>query len=98
MYLEDWDLCILPTDAEKSVIILLNIFWTGSLCKTMTVMDNNTANEETRRAWEENAAFWDAKMGEGNDFANLLCWPAVRALLDPQAGQRLLAPRLRLTR
>jgi len=56
----------------------------------MTAMDNNTANEETRRAWEANAAFWDTKMGEGNDFANLLCWPAIRALLDPQAGQRIL--------
>jgi ubiquinone/menaquinone biosynthesis C-methylase UbiE len=56
----------------------------------MADMDNNTANEETRRAWEANAAFWDAQMGEGNDFANLLCWPVLRALLDPQPGQRLL--------
>ncbi len=55
-------------------------------------MDNSTrlANEETRRAWDANASFWDAKMGEGNDFANLLCWPILRSLLDPQPGRRIL--------
>jgi len=48
------------------------------------------SNEENRRAWEANAAFWDERMGEGNDFANLLCWPIVRSMLDPQPGQRIL--------
>jgi 2-polyprenyl-3-methyl-5-hydroxy-6-metoxy-1,4-benzoquinol methylase len=49
-----------------------------------------SANEETRRAWDANAAYWDEKMGEGNDFVNLLEWPAVMRLLDPQPGQRIL--------
>lgn len=62
----------------------------GEVCKPMNINDNNTANDETRRAWEANAAFWDAKMGEGNDFANMLCWPTIRTLLDPQPGQRIL--------
>lgn len=54
-------------------------------------MHKNTANNETRRAWEANAAFWDTKMGaDGNDFANVLCWPPVRTLLDPQPGQHIL--------
>lgn len=56
----------------------------------MSINDNNTANDETRRAWEANAAFWDEKMGEGNDFANILCWPVLRTLLDPRPGQRIL--------
>jgi 2-polyprenyl-3-methyl-5-hydroxy-6-metoxy-1,4-benzoquinol methylase len=49
-----------------------------------------SANEETRQAWDANAAYWDEKMGEGNDFVNLLQWPAILRLLDPQPGQRIL--------
>jgi 2-polyprenyl-3-methyl-5-hydroxy-6-metoxy-1,4-benzoquinol methylase len=57
----------------------------------MTQNDNiQQANEETRRAWDANASFWDQKMGEGNDFANQLCWPSILHLLDPQPGQRIL--------
>lgn len=48
------------------------------------------ANDETRSAWEANAAFWDEKMGEGNDFVNILQWPAILRLLDPQPGQCIL--------
>ena len=48
------------------------------------------ANEETRQAWDANAAFWDEKMGEGNDFVNILQWPAILRLLAPQPGQRIL--------
>lgn len=54
-------------------------------------MDKNTANAETRRAWDANAACWDAKMGDqGNDFANVLCWPVLRTLLDPGPGRHIL--------
>ena len=48
------------------------------------------ANQETRQAWDANAAFWDEKIGEGNDFVNLLQWPAILRLLEPQPGQRIL--------
>ena len=51
---------------------------------------NQAANEETRQAWDANAAFWNEKMGEGNDFVNILQWPAILRLLDPQPGQRIL--------
>jgi len=47
-------------------------------------------NEETQRAWEKNAAFWDGRMGEGNDFVELLIWPATERLLDIAPGQRVL--------
>lgn len=56
----------------------------------MTAMDSNTANDETRRAWDANAAFWDERMGEGNDFVNVLQWPAILRLLDPKPGQKIL--------
>ncbi len=57
----------------------------------MTVNDEtHWTNKETRDAWNANAAFWDEKMGEGNDFVNLLQWPAILRLLDPKAGQYIL--------
>ncbi len=56
----------------------------------MTIDNLRKANEETRTAWDANASFWDEKMGEGNDFVNLLQWPAILRLLDPQADQRIL--------
>jgi 2-polyprenyl-3-methyl-5-hydroxy-6-metoxy-1,4-benzoquinol methylase len=56
-------------------------------------------NKETRDAWEANAEVWDKRMGdEGNDFFNVLCWPALASLLDasttlsagPQPDSRIL--------
>jgi SAM-dependent methyltransferase len=52
--------------------------------------DIKHANEETRAAWDSNAAFWNEKMGEGNDFVNTLLWPAILRLLDPLPGQHIL--------
>ncbi len=47
-------------------------------------------NIQAKAAWETNAAFWDERMGEGNDFFNILLWPAVEKLLRPAPGERLL--------
>ena len=48
------------------------------------------ANEETRQAWNENAAFWDERMGEGNDFVEVLTWPPTERMLELQPGDRVL--------
>lgn len=48
------------------------------------------ANLETREVWDANAAYWDEYMGEGNDFVELLCWPAIERLLDPHPGDHIL--------
>jgi len=48
------------------------------------------ANERTRRAWEANAAFWDQRMGEGNDWMDMLVWPATLQLLGPCSGEAVL--------
>lgn len=48
------------------------------------------AHEETRAAWEANAAFWDQQMGEGNDFVEVLIWPPTKRLIEVQSGQRVL--------
>jgi SAM-dependent methyltransferase len=52
--------------------------------------DLQRANEEARSAWNENAAFWDGRMGEGNDFVEVLIWPATERLLELRPGERVL--------
>jgi 2-polyprenyl-3-methyl-5-hydroxy-6-metoxy-1,4-benzoquinol methylase len=47
-------------------------------------------NTQAKDAWDRNAEFWNERMGEGNDFFNILLWPAVERLLKPQPGERLL--------
>ena len=56
----------------------------------MTSQEIEQANQEAREAWDRNAAFWDERMGEGNDFVNVLIWPATERLLAVGPGQRLL--------
>ena len=48
-------------------------------------------NLESHDAWDANAEFWDARMGDdGNDFFNLLQWPVIVPFLDPQPADRIL--------
>jgi 2-polyprenyl-3-methyl-5-hydroxy-6-metoxy-1,4-benzoquinol methylase len=56
----------------------------------MTTEDLQQAHEETRDAWEQSAAFWDERIGEGNDFVELLIWPATERLLQLRPGEQLL--------
>lgn len=56
----------------------------------LVVDDLQQANEETRKAWDENAAFWDERMGEGNDWVEVLTWPPTQRMLDLQPGERVL--------
>lgn len=54
-------------------------------------MSFENANNETRRAWDANASFWDDRMGEeGNDFVKMLQWPALERLLPLGPGNHLL--------
>lgn len=50
----------------------------------------STYSQEAADAWNENAVYWDEFMGEGNDFVNVLCWPALERLLVPGPGMRVL--------
>jgi 2-polyprenyl-3-methyl-5-hydroxy-6-metoxy-1,4-benzoquinol methylase len=56
----------------------------------MTVADLKRANEAVREAWNQNAAFWDERMKEGNDFVEVLIRPATERLLELQPGERVL--------
>lgn len=52
--------------------------------------DLKNANEETRQVWNQNAGFWDECMGEGNDFVEVLVWPATTRLLELKTGEHIL--------
>ena len=54
----------------------------------MSTSEDN--NARVLQAWNSNAEFWDRRMAEGNDFFNVLLWPAVEKLLRPATGERLL--------
>ena len=54
------------------------------------MLRSSQENSDVQGAWNANAEFWDERMAEGNDFLNLLVWPAVERLLRPRAGERLL--------
>ena len=56
----------------------------------MAIENTKWANEETREVWNQNAAFWDERMGEGNDFVEVLIWPATERLLGLCPGERVL--------
>src|SRR5690349_3396397 len=47
-------------------------------------------HEETRRIWEQKAAFWDERMGDGKEFQRLLIGPACERLLNLQPGETVL--------
>ncbi len=47
-------------------------------------------NTQAKDAWNKNAEFWNQRMGDGNDFFNILLWPAVERLLKPNPDERLL--------
>jgi 2-polyprenyl-3-methyl-5-hydroxy-6-metoxy-1,4-benzoquinol methylase len=47
-------------------------------------------NQEVRDIWDHNAAFWDERMGEGNNFHKTLIEPTQERLLNVHSGQRIL--------
>lgn len=56
----------------------------------MKEIDLKQANQITRKSWDMNAEYWDEYMGEGNDFVEVLCWPAITRMLDAPPGGRIL--------
>jgi 2-polyprenyl-3-methyl-5-hydroxy-6-metoxy-1,4-benzoquinol methylase len=44
---------------------------------------------ESQRIWNHNARWWDARMGEGNDWHDRLIAPTVSRLLDLRAGEQV---------
>jgi 2-polyprenyl-3-methyl-5-hydroxy-6-metoxy-1,4-benzoquinol methylase len=49
-----------------------------------------TLVDENREVWQQNASFWDSKMGEGNDFYNILVAPSAESLLDLRPNHEVL--------
>ncbi len=52
--------------------------------------DESSLNRQAHDLWEQNAAFWDEHMGEGNDFHLMLVAPTTERLLALQPGERVL--------
>jgi 2-polyprenyl-3-methyl-5-hydroxy-6-metoxy-1,4-benzoquinol methylase len=53
-------------------------------------MDLDALNKGTQAAWNQNAMFWDEKMGEGNLFQRVLVGPATERLLELKPGELIL--------
>ena len=54
-------------------------------------MSDDTQDHATSRlAWNRIAEFWNQRMGEGNDFVDVLIWPCVERLIAPVDGRRVL--------
>lgn len=53
-------------------------------------MDAKDLGRRVAAIWDRNAAFWDERMGEGNDFVKVLIDPAMERLLELQPGWRVL--------
>jgi ubiquinone/menaquinone biosynthesis C-methylase UbiE len=51
---------------------------------------NHKRNDEVRDIWNTNAAYWDKRMGEGNDFHKTLIEPNQLELLSIQPGDSIL--------
>jgi 2-polyprenyl-3-methyl-5-hydroxy-6-metoxy-1,4-benzoquinol methylase len=56
----------------------------------MSKDDHPELTPATQAIWEQNAAWWDEKVGEGNLFQKRLIGPATERLLEPQPGQFIL--------
>lgn len=53
-------------------------------------MERTAQTDEMRRIWDAKAAFWDERMGDGNQFQRELIGPAVDRLLAVQPGEHIL--------
>src|SRR5690242_9682114 len=71
----------------------------GARCEGDCLMHDETTvgagtfrglNDEVRDQWNTNAAFWDERLAEGNQFQRVLVGPATERLLEPRAGMRVL--------
>jgi ubiquinone/menaquinone biosynthesis C-methylase UbiE len=47
-------------------------------------------NDQVRDIWNQNAEFWDQRMGEGNVFHKTLIEPTQERLLNVRAGEQIL--------
>jgi 2-polyprenyl-3-methyl-5-hydroxy-6-metoxy-1,4-benzoquinol methylase len=52
--------------------------------------DTADFNQEVRRLWDQKAAFWDERYGEGNEFHKTLIEPSVDRLLGIQPDELVL--------
>ena len=66
------------------------LYFNFQFTKNMKPIDLKSANKQVRKAWNQNAAFWDERMGEGNDWVEYLILPSTERLLDVKSGEKIL--------
>jgi SAM-dependent methyltransferase len=79
--------------AENHPLTGATVLWTSTgILWIIRFMSNSTdPHQFTQDAWEANAEIWDERMGDdGNDFFNVLCWPAMASLLEIRPDLRYL--------
>ena len=52
--------------------------------------DLQALTRQTQQIWDDKAAFWDERMGEGNQFQRVLVGPVSERLLQVQPGEVVL--------
>jgi len=55
-----------------------------------TSEDLQALTQATQNIWNQNAAWWDEKIGEGNQFQRILLGPAIERLLEMHSGKIVL--------
>ena len=75
----------LKNEAEETVLSAVGESTAEALAPSAAAFPEY--RQEVKRVWNHNSAYWDENMGEGNDFVNDLCWPAIEELLSIQSGQ-----------
>ena len=78
----------MKSETEDSVLSAVGESTAGTPAPSVTAFPEY--RQEVKRVWNHNSAYWDEYMGEGNDFVNDLCWPAIEELLSIQSGQLAL--------
>jgi 2-polyprenyl-3-methyl-5-hydroxy-6-metoxy-1,4-benzoquinol methylase len=58
--------------------------------KRRITKDLEALNRRAQDEWNQNAEFWDEKMGEGNQFQRILVAPTTERLLELQQGELIL--------
>ena len=95
--IENVDLSCIGNQKEVPLKILININHksTGKPCELYSILescfDNTSSHEDSLKAWEANADFWDESMGENsNEFQRLTVRPIVNELLKATQGDYIL--------
>lgn len=77
-------------DVPPPLFEILRCGWPRAVTELSEGAPERFDSDEVRRVWNTNAAYWDARMGEGNDFHLRLLLPVLDRLLGLRPRERVL--------